>query len=1078
MKIPSPLTPRTDPSKQPLAYLDTSAPVGAFGAAIGQGLQNAGQGLETLGNKLMAEEKQRKEKVEDFDTARRLSMQNQEFNDEVEAIKKAAPPSGEGVREKINAAWEKRFFGFMSTVPERSKAEYAYKGQVLSNNWDTQGNSFERTASNTFFKTGVNDEASRAKTAVNQSPELYEAERARLFETIDKTGLSVIEKEELKRETERGLAAVHYKKMAADGTFTAMNTPVQGSVAVFVNRILNRESGGDPNAKNPRSTATGLGQFLEKTWVEQLRLARPDLTNGKADEELYALRLDPEISREVTTRYALDNANRLRSAGIAPTPGNIYLSHFLGPTGAQRVLSAKDAAPVETVVGSDAMNSNKAVFKNISTAGELKAWAKQQMGDGPLPSVAATKDADGYWKVPGIEYDLAGKTRAFPVSKEYVEKVIPAVQAVDPALTVKITSAGQEPGNGTGSHRHDVDSRGESGTADIVLMKNGKAIRPEEDKALYSKVIENLAAQGFTGIGHYGWGIHVGGGSRAKWGPDKSGATVDPVFAAAIDRGWARAADSGRDALDTDSRYRSLTFEDRVALRADGARQAQADSTAQMQEQEAVRKASANQLYTDLFDGKAGQADIDNARMKGILLGYEEISKAAGILTKKSTDQATLQEFLQKVQTPGAIFSPTNTDDKKGFNALFEETKGADRLAAMDREYFSGTMLPIVERTRDMPTEMVGTLTGMVRSRNQQQALFALDALGQLQRTSPRAYEDRVSAETQADVSRYMMLRNTMPAEELLRTINGGNTQEERQAAEIRRKDGERLLAAKDGKIPKIDGVLQEVLGQYGNFLGFGKPAIGASAPAAVGLERYANELWLTEYIKSGNVDAATKIVLDTVKVRYGVTEIGGGGKKLMELPPDKAGYKPLGGNFNYIDREVRELFKLKPEDKYELQTDEQTRQEFAAFQAGKLNRPPSYGLVTLGADGLARGAVLENGKPKRAWFQPKAAELQQEIDAFETRSKTIANREFFQDFERMKLLYSWGPNKMPQDMLDEFNIRTKEQAAIDAKKKQAEIDAFAAQAPRNGDPRAFELPLIEMDPSGNIVRGGGNAAR
>ena len=89
-----------------------------------------------------------------------------------------------------------------------------------------------------------------------------------------------------------------------------------------------------------------------------------------------------------------------------------------------------------------------------------------------------------------------------------------------------------------------------------------------------------------------------------------------------------------------------------------------------------------------------------------------------------------------------------------------------------------------------------------------------------------------------------------------------------------------------------------------------------------------------------------------------------------------------------------------------------------------------------------------------------------------------IANREFFQDFERMKLLYSWGPNKMPQDMLDEFNTRMKRQQEIDGRKKQAEIDAFAAQAPRNGDPRAFELPLIYMDPSGNIVRGGGNAAR
>src|SRR5689334_21946280 len=42
-------------------------------------------------------------------------------------------------------------------------------------------------------------------------------------------------------------------------------------VASVVERIVQVESGGDPNAKNPRSTATGAAQFIDATWLELIR---------------------------------------------------------------------------------------------------------------------------------------------------------------------------------------------------------------------------------------------------------------------------------------------------------------------------------------------------------------------------------------------------------------------------------------------------------------------------------------------------------------------------------------------------------------------------------------------------------------------------------------------------------------------------------------------------------------------------------------------------------------------------------------------------------------------------------------
>jgi hypothetical protein len=45
-----------------------------------------------------------------------------------------------------------------------------------------------------------------------------------------------------------------------------------------VGRIITVESNGDQKAKNNRSSAMGVGQFLDRTWLELIRAYRPDLT--------------------------------------------------------------------------------------------------------------------------------------------------------------------------------------------------------------------------------------------------------------------------------------------------------------------------------------------------------------------------------------------------------------------------------------------------------------------------------------------------------------------------------------------------------------------------------------------------------------------------------------------------------------------------------------------------------------------------------------------------------------------------------------------------------------------------------
>ena len=113
--------------------------------------------------------------------------------------------------------------------------------------------------------------------------------------------------------------------------------------------IIGNESGGNPLAQNPNSSAGGLGQFIDSTWLDTLQRHRPDLVQGKSPQELLALKTDPALSREMTDAYASDNQAILTKNGLPPTPGNTYLAHFAGPQGALSILTAAPNAPVETL---------------------------------------------------------------------------------------------------------------------------------------------------------------------------------------------------------------------------------------------------------------------------------------------------------------------------------------------------------------------------------------------------------------------------------------------------------------------------------------------------------------------------------------------------------------------------------------------------------------------------------------------------------------------------------------------------------------------------------------------------------
>jgi hypothetical protein len=180
-----------------------------------------------------------------------------------------------------------------------------------------------------------------------------------------------------------------------------------GSDFDYLLSTATRESGLKAEAKSKTSSATGLFQFIEQTWLGLVKrfggrhgladyagaIQQSDngsYTVASADTKaaILALRQKPEVSALMAGEAAKESKQSLETMlGRALRKGELYVAHFLGQDGARHLIQLNDTQPDARADAAfpHAARANQGVFFHADgtakTIGEVYAWAAGRPSD-------------------------------------------------------------------------------------------------------------------------------------------------------------------------------------------------------------------------------------------------------------------------------------------------------------------------------------------------------------------------------------------------------------------------------------------------------------------------------------------------------------------------------------------------------------------------------------------------------------------------------------------------------------------------------------------------------------------------
>ena len=255
--------------------------------------------------------------------------------------------------------------------------------------------------------------------------------------------------------------------MAVESIKGAVEVAIQSASAAtgvdfsFLLGAAKRESGYNPAAHAGSSSAAGLFQFVEQTWMSTLKQhgakygyaryadliqkgqdGRYHVDGAEARKAVMDLRFDPHAASLMAGELTSDHAAYLRGrVGRDPTAGELYAAHFLGAQGSAKLIEALQTTPGASAAAlfPDAAASNPGIFYHAgrtATVGELYANLTRAQGATPLRGETPSPPSDGF-----LQYATARRLDRMQQEEAMVEMVLRGPQTPDGASDSGTSSA-------------------------------------------------------------------------------------------------------------------------------------------------------------------------------------------------------------------------------------------------------------------------------------------------------------------------------------------------------------------------------------------------------------------------------------------------------------------------------------------------------------------------------------------------------------------------------------------------------------------------------------------------------------
>lgn len=378
--------------------------------------------------------------------------------------------------------------------------------------------------------------------------------------------------------------------------------------------------------------------------------------------------------------------------------------------------------------------------------------------------------------------------------------------------------------------------------------------------------------------------------------------------------------------IDDDPRFDRVPLEDRISAQADAERRYKSELAAQQSAALDAYKSSYNSLLTDLYDKKIGQTELDSFRTDNPNMDFDDIKKAQKIIDDQKVEADDSVAALAKINNSGAVWSPTSEEDRKYANVLVGD-QGIKALEDSNQDYVNQRLIPLVDKTGMMPSGAAGTLAGMARLNDPKRVAFAYGTLEAIRDRKPAAFE-ALPDDLKKDVDLWSSMKEILPTEQLLSVLRGGNTAQERKANEQLKEDAKKVLTDKANPINAVDIIRNRFEGYVTSL-----SVTGGIMKEKV-LANEFNSIFPLEYARSqGNKDVAVENTIRQLERNWGSIEVSGR-INFMKYPPNKVGYEPYKGSYEYIEQQAKRDLGLKQTDTIELISDAQTEREYKINQA------------------------------------------------------------------------------------------------------------------------------------------------